>query len=381
MNWKSVRLGDAATFVNGYAFKPSDWGSVGKEIIRIQNLTGSSKEKNYFAGSAPSKYHVRAGDLLISWSATLGIYEWNQEDAWLNQHIFKVVFDKLDFDKGFFRHLMGQLLETMGRAVHGSTMKHITKKRFDNIQILYPSLEEQKQIATILDAADELRQKDKALISKYDELTQSLFLDIFGDLDGNIKYPIGKVGDLVTHVKDGPHVSPKYVENGFPIFSTRNIRPFELIEGDVKYVSADTYKDLTKRFKPRKGDVLLTKGGTTGYAKIVDWDWDFCIWVHLAAIRVDQDKASPKYLEAALNSHYCYQQSQQFTRGIANKDLGLTRMVKIKLPIPPIARQTQFAKRVQAIESQKAIAQEGFNKSEQLFSSLLQKAFKGELTN
>jgi type I restriction enzyme S subunit len=152
-----------------------------------------------------------------------------------------------------------------------------------------------------------------------------------------------------------------------------------LVLNDLKYVSPEMYEFLTKKFRPQKDDVLLTKGGTTGYAKHVDWDWDFCIWVHLAALRVKKDKVIPKYLEASLNSNYCYDQSQRLTKGIANKDLGLKQMIKIQLPLPPLNLQNKFAERIAIIEEQKAIAQKSLEKSEELFNSLLQKAFKGEL--
>ena len=89
-----VKLGDVATYINGYAFKPTDYASEGKPIIRIQDLTGNAYQTNRFAGILDDKYRVGWGDVLISWSASLGVYEWDAEEAWLNQHIFKVQFNK-----------------------------------------------------------------------------------------------------------------------------------------------------------------------------------------------------------------------------------------------------------------------------------------------
>ena len=86
-----AKLGDVATYINGYAFKPSDWSNEGLEIIRIQNLTGTAYEINCYNGEYNSKYEVNDGDVLISWSASLGVYVWNKGKALLNQHIFKVV--------------------------------------------------------------------------------------------------------------------------------------------------------------------------------------------------------------------------------------------------------------------------------------------------
>ena len=87
---KLVKLKEVADFINGRAFKPEEWGDQGLPIIRIQNLTGSSRVLNYYSGVVDEKYLVKRGDILISWSASLGVYIWEGDDAILNQHIFKV---------------------------------------------------------------------------------------------------------------------------------------------------------------------------------------------------------------------------------------------------------------------------------------------------
>ena len=74
--WKKVKLGDIATYINGCAFKPSDWSNQGVPIVRIQNLTGSFSETNYYDKHYNSKYEINNGDVLISWSASLGVYVW-----------------------------------------------------------------------------------------------------------------------------------------------------------------------------------------------------------------------------------------------------------------------------------------------------------------
>ena len=89
-NWQTKRLKDVADYINGRGFKKSEWADSGKPIIRIQNLTGSSSGFNYFNGEAEDRHQVFEGDLLVSWSATIGSYIYKGEDAVLNQHIFKV---------------------------------------------------------------------------------------------------------------------------------------------------------------------------------------------------------------------------------------------------------------------------------------------------
>ena len=107
------RLGDVATYINGYAFKPEDRETVGLPIIRIQDLTGNGYDLGFYNGEYPEKNEINDGDILISWSASLGVYVWNKGKALLNQHIFKVVFDKVDVDKQYFvyavRHRLGEM--------------------------------------------------------------------------------------------------------------------------------------------------------------------------------------------------------------------------------------------------------------------------------
>ena len=78
-----VKLGDVATYINGYAFKPTDWSDTGAPIIRIQDLTGNSYQLNRYSGKYDSKYEVISGDVLISWSASLGVYVWKVRKQYL----------------------------------------------------------------------------------------------------------------------------------------------------------------------------------------------------------------------------------------------------------------------------------------------------------
>ena len=88
--WEVTSLGDIAGYINGRAFKPTEWQDEGKPIIRIQNLNNHAARFNYSALEHEEKYIVKNGDLLFAWSASLGAYIWHGQDAWLNQHIFKV---------------------------------------------------------------------------------------------------------------------------------------------------------------------------------------------------------------------------------------------------------------------------------------------------
>ncbi|EHE27683.1 type I restriction modification DNA specificity domain protein, partial [Streptococcus pneumoniae GA43380] len=188
---KKVKLGQVATFINGYAFKPQDWSSEGKEIIRIQNLTKTSKGINYYSGTIDKKYIVEAGDILISWSGTLGVFQWCGRSAVLNQHIFKVVFDKIDIDKSYFKYVVEKGLQDAVKHTHGSTMKHLTKKYFDNIIVPYTNLGEQQRIASELDLLSKLILRRQEQLEELNLLVKSRFNEMFGDpLNNNKKFAV-----------------------------------------------------------------------------------------------------------------------------------------------------------------------------------------------
>ncbi|MCB9793196.1 MAG: restriction endonuclease subunit S [Alphaproteobacteria bacterium] len=152
--WHRLTVGDLGTFINGMAFKPKDWESSGKPIIRIQNLSGSGNEFNYTSKPVKKKYVVLPGTLLVSWSATLDVYVWNGPEAVLNQHIFKVLPNTELIDKRFMYWLMKQAIDNMKRSahLHGSTMKHINRGPFLAHRIDIPPLNEQRRIVAKLDA-------------------------------------------------------------------------------------------------------------------------------------------------------------------------------------------------------------------------------------
>ena len=178
---KTARLGDLATYINGYAFKPADWGDTGLPIIRIQDLTGNSYQLNRYDGEYPERIEVNDGDVLISWSASLGVYVWQRGKALLNQHIFKVVFDKLPVNKEYFVFAVEHKLAEMESKTHGATMKHIVKKDFDGTTIPYPPIEKQAEIADHLRRITSLIDRQTEQLLLLDQLVKSRFIELFGD--------------------------------------------------------------------------------------------------------------------------------------------------------------------------------------------------------
>ncbi|MCA1604405.1 MAG: restriction endonuclease subunit S, partial [Acidobacteria bacterium] len=147
-------------------------------------------------------------------------------------------------------------------------------------------------------------------------------------------WDVTTLGRLITSAIDGPHFSPDYLDEGVPFLSARNVKRDRWNLADVKYISQQDYELFNRRVKPEFGDVLYTKGGTTGVARVVDLTFSFQVWVHVAVLKLHRQLVDPEYLAMTLNSPRCYEQSQLYTRGATNQDLGLSRMKRIELPLP-----------------------------------------------
>ena len=153
--WCIIKVGDLAKYTNGKAFKPSYWETKGLPIIRIQNLNDTTCKFNYTTLSHEEKFKVKNDDILFAWAASLGVYIWKQNDAWLNQHIFKV--EPYAFiEKQYMYFLLLHLIADFYTKSHGSGMVHITKNEFENTLTLLPPINEQRRIIKTLVQYNEL---------------------------------------------------------------------------------------------------------------------------------------------------------------------------------------------------------------------------------
>jgi type I restriction enzyme S subunit len=244
------------------------------------------------------------------------------------------------------------------------------------IEIPFPRLSEQRRIAKLLDQADRLRRMRRYALGLSDTFLPAAFLQLFGDPDTNPhKWPTPYLGDVLLSAQDGPHVSPHYSTQGIPFLSTRNVRPGDIVWDDLKFISLEDAKEQWRKVKPARGDILYTKGGTTGMAKSVDFDRDIAVWVHIAVLKLKTDQVVPVWLEQMLNSQFCYKQSQDLTFGIVNRDLGLKRMPRIRIYLPPMSLQIEFARMVARANRVRAIQRESLRQAEHLFQTLLHRSF------
>lgn len=371
-----ARLGDVATYVNGYAFKPSDWSDIGLPIIRIQDLTGNSYQANRYNGEYDKRYEIHDGDVLISWSASLGVYVWTGEKAVLNQHIFKVVFNKLEVDKSFFIHQVRNILENSASQAHGATMKHLTKPVFDALPFNLPSVAEQQRISSVLDKLTIIISYRKQQLAKLDELVKARFVEMFDTLT-TTNYPIKTLDELCVFIKDGTHQTPKYTEDtvrGIKFLSSKDVTSGQIDWSKIKYIPQELHEELYSRIAPQRGDILLAKNGTTGIPAIVDTDEVFDIYVSLALLRFKPGN-HVTYIWAALGTLETKKQFDSSLKGIGVPNLHLSEIKKTKIIIPPVELQNEFSVFVEKINRQKLTIQQSLDQLEVLRKLLMQEYF------
>ena len=372
---KKVCLGDLATYINGYAFKPSDWGQNGLPIIRIQNLTGNAYEVNYFSGNLDKRYFITNGDVLISWSASIGVYEWQNGDAWLNQHIFKVKFDKENVDKKYFQYAVGYVLEKSLKFAHGSTMKHLTKKVFDSLQVPYYDMDTQRQIVAKLAKIDKAIKYYEEIFECLDELVKSRFVEMFGDLRINpCGWKIQSFADLTDLITDGEHATPRRVPKGIYLLSARNVLNHSIQLDDVDYIDEEEYKRIAKRVVPKEGDVLISCSGSVGRCCSVPAGLKFQM-VRSAALLRFKSFINHVFAEYMITSDYLQGQINSAKTASSQANLFQGRIAKLKGFAPPIDLQKNFADFVAHADKSKLAVQQSIEMLQTLKEKLMQDYF------
>ncbi|MDO5348215.1 MAG: restriction endonuclease subunit S, partial [Bacillota bacterium] len=361
---ETKRLGDIATYINGYAFKPDDWCKEGLPIVRIQDLTGTSYQQNYYKGDYPAKIEINDGDVLISWSASLGVHIWDRGKALLNQHIFKVVFDKVEVDKQYFVYAVQYNLENMLSKMHGATMKHIVKKDFDNIEVPFPTLVEQKRVASILAYAKDAIEDRKQQLTKLDNLVKSRFVEMFGDLKSNTKgWNINTFEELTYLITDGEHATPRRTDKGIYLLSARNVLNHSIQLENVDYIDQEEYDRIAKRVIPQAGDVLISCSGTVGRCCKVPEGLKFQM-VRSAALLRFKEIINPVFAEYMVTSDYLQEQINSSKTASSQANLFQGKIKALKGIVPPRELQDEFADFVVQVDKSKVAIQAALDKTQ-----------------
>jgi type I restriction enzyme, S subunit len=427
--WKETTLGSLGRYFNGRAFKTSEWGKTGRPIIRIQDLTGSNKNPNYFQGEVEDRYVVRPGDFLISWSATLGAYIWDGPEAVLNQHIFKV---ESRINKRFHYHLVRERIAELERNAHGSGMVHVTKGIFESTPVVIPESEQtQALIAKVIDLVDSkqrLAEQHLATAHRVIERFRQAVLSAacsgrltadWRDVHPNARSVEQAIAQLSISKRRAslgddrsdlplPDLPDSYIvstvgrasillqygtskradatsSSGTPVLRMGNIQDGRLELDDLKYVSMD--REI-ERLMLERGDLLFNRTNSpelVGKSAVFHDQTPMTFASYLIRVRFAPEVAEPDFVNFWINSAWGRAWARNAkTDGVSQSNINGTKLSSMPLPLPPIEEQREIVHRasrmLELADTLLARAEAASRRVQRSSQAVLAKAFRGELT-
>jgi type I restriction enzyme S subunit len=382
--WKSHKLGELAQYINGKAFKPEDWKTSGLPIIRIQNLTDSSKPFNYCVQPVESRYYVNDGDLLISWSATLGSFIWNRGPAVLNQHIFKAIPNAELVERDFLHFLMLDTLDEMAIHAHGIAMKHITKEKFEAIEVAIPPLPEQRRIVARIQECMERVEEIGANTTTVTRELDALFPALLNERFSGIREAHGaRLLEDVTDIRGGSSL-PKgaVIDQGAASVMLVKVGDMNADGNERTINGAREYFPLANAgrgvieagaviFPKRGGAIATNKKRLLGRPALLD--------PNLMAVVAKREVLRPDYLY-----YWCLALDlSKLSNGGVIPQLNRKDLAPLEMPVPDMAAQVQIVEQLQQAEQHCSQLKIEFASAQadraRLREAILRKAFAGEL--
>ncbi len=405
--WPSLPLTDAFWFQEGPGVRNWQFTTSGIKLLNVANiekggtLNLEKTDRHLDETEVAKKYShflVDAGDLVIASSGisfdddgllrTRGAFV-REENLPLCLNTSTIRFKAIDgmSDLRFLKLWLNgrEFRSQITKFVTGTAQQNFGPSHLKATKITLPPLAEQRRIAEVLDRAEALRAKRRAALAQLDSLTQSLFLDLFGDPATNPKgWPCKPVGSLASKFSDGPFgsnlKSEHYTETGVRVIRLQNIGVGEFVDHDAAYISEHHFAKLQKH-ECLAGDVLIGTMGDPNLRACIQPKW-LTIALNKAdcvLLRPDERVANAIFICALLNQPAAERMAQDLIHGQTRARISMGRLRGLEVPVPPISLQREFARRVAAVEVLKTAQRASLAELDALFATLQHRAFRGEL--
>ena len=391
-SWPSVELREATNLLtDGTHYTPPDVGD-GIPFLTVKDVSEDGLDFQTCAKISPSEYNAaerqnsapRKGDVLFSKDGTVGKVHLVHEDrpfAVLSS--LAILRPAKHIDGTYLAHFLRtpSTIDAASKKKTGSAIRRIILRDLATLRIPVPPLDEQRRIAAILDKADALRRKRKRAIELLDSLTQSIFLEMFGDPAENPRgFERGAIGDLLEETQYG--TSAKAGEAGaFPILRMGNLtNDGRIVIDDLKFI--DLSGKETEKYTVRKGDILFNRTNSAdlvGKSAIFEMEEPFAFAGYLVRART-KSTISPYYVAGYLNSRH----GKAVLRNMAKSIVGMANinakeMASIPILIPDQNSQKRYVTAITAVQSYRERYRIHARTADALFSSLQHRVFSGQL--
>ena len=346
------RLADICDIQYGYAFDSKCFteDSSYPQLVRIRDVKRGYSE-TYYSGNYPDEYILSEGDLLIGMDGEFNIARWKCSGALLNQRVCKLT-TKVGTNEEYLRFAMLKSLKEIEQRTAFVTVKHLSAKELNKLELDVPELTKQDKIADTLSRLERVIEARKEELEELDELIKARFVEMFGDCNNMIS-----MSELCSIITDGTHQPPKFQDTGIPFIFVSNLANNTVTYNAEKFISEETYNELYKRTPIEPGDLLLSTVGSYGHPAVVVEDTKFLFQRHIAYLKPKKDIINSFYLHSALLSSDCQRQIEEKVKGIAQKTLNLSEIRKIMIPVPNIEAQNVFVDFIYQVDKSKFINQ------------------------
>ena len=380
--WSRVKLGEVCEFVYGYPFDSAKFNNDGngKALIRIRDvLPGESK--TFTTEVPPAKYNVSKGDLLVGMDGDFNVARWRSDDAWLNQRVCMFKPDEQKLLSGYIEFASGKYLSEIWENKAFSTVKHLSAKDLNAIEIPLPPLVVQHEIVVRLEKdlamVERMAKGFAALKAEADQLFKSTLKETFEEVSrGGAE--TRRLGDVCRFI-DYRGMTPTKTEDGIPLITARNIRFGYMDYRERFYISKDDYLNRQSRGVAHRGDILFTTEAPMGFVAIADQEV-FSTGQRIITFQwPDQARHNNRYFLYYFMSDVFQTQLRENASGATAQGIKASRLVNLNVLIPPLPTQRKIVAKLDAVrercEKLKRAAEEGAQTAALMRKAILKEAF------
>ena len=371
-------LPEVCTIQYGFPFDSAKFSdSEGVPLIRIRDVVRGYSE-TFTTEEYKDEFLVHESDLLVGMDGEFNIAKWGKTPALLNQRVCRLM-PKTNIDKGYLFYFMPTALTKIEEKTPFVTVKHLSAKELNKIEIPILPVDEQKKIATVLDKVSDLISCREQQLVKLDELVKARFVEMFGDpVYNEMHWETKRLIDICRTIVDCPHSTPHYTtkDTGYKCIRTSAVKKNKILWEKVECISKQEYEERIKRKRPEKGDVIYTReGAILGIAAVIDRDYNVALGQRSMLLSPDIYKCTPCFLSMAMNFDSFLGKALGGVSGSASPHINVGDIKALEIIAPPIEIQNQFSTFVERVDQQKQTVQQSLEKLELMKKALMQEYF------
>lgn len=372
------RLPEICRIQYGFAFDSNKFSAKGGiPLVRIRDVVRGFSE-TYTTEVCSKDFAVNNGDILVGMDGEFNIARWKGGKAWLNQRVCKLAPSE-QIDDTYLFYFMPKALKAIEAKTSFVTVKHLSAKELNKIEIPVPPLNEQRQIAKALDKVNMIISYRKQQLAALDTLIKARFVEMFGEpLEGSAKWPIHQVGNIANSVDPQPsHRTPPIDEDGIPYVS---IKDCDYVTGKIDFagarkVSRNVLAEHLERYTLHDGDFIIGKIGTIGNPIFVPARDDYTLSANIVLIQPNTHLVSPYFLKYSFMSPFVERQFDEARNATSQAAFGIQKVRTVKIMNPPMNVQAQFEAFAKQTDKSKVVVQQALDEAQVLFDSLMQEYF------